>query len=354
MHLELFWTGWFIRGVGQLSLKSILITGAAAGALLSSTAAQGNETYVSVFGGSSSVDTDFSVGSFSTRSVFNEGSYKGTRIFGGNAILGALTKDLYSIRATYVERYALTYNYSFFSTVVSGFNEDLDNGFVVGAALGLDFMDGWRAELEASYRSYDVGGNHRVSGDQYYGSFYSGTLSFVGFLYLRNNYGVTVKSGLYTSGNPYIQQGSGNYIAYSGTFTQTISSDGDLSSFALMANVWLDFDLGEEIPLTPFIGAGLGMARLEASYRTQMTLPANTVGYSYTRPSFSVSYRAEDDAWVFAWQAGAGLAYQFGNGMSLSAQYRYFSTGDVDLPNQSVNIDAHEVLIGLSIPLGEL
>ena len=50
----------------------------------------------------------------------------------------------------------------------------------------------------------------------------------------------------------------------------TALSDGEVSAFSLMANVWYDIDLGNS-PITPFLGAGVGMAKVDVEHRGAMT-----------------------------------------------------------------------------------
>ena len=52
-------------------------------------------------------------------------------------------------------------------------------------------------------------------------------------------------------------------------------------------------------------------------------------------------------------QFGAGLAYEFPNGMRLSAQYRYFATSEADFgPGGEVKIESNDFLLGFTVPLG--
>jgi len=57
--------------------------------------------------------------------------------------------------------------------------------------------------------------------------------------------------------------------------------------------------------------------------------------------------------WVLAWQIGGGLSFNLGNNMSLSAQYRYFGTGEVTTPRgNTFAVQSHAALLGLTIPFG--
>jgi opacity protein-like surface antigen len=122
--------------------------------------------------------------------------------------------------------------------------------------------------------------------------------------------------------------------------TALINTSAEAETFALMANLWYDFNI-DSSPITPFVGAGIGAAKLSFDYSA-----------SYPTYSGSAVSQTGTDDWVFAWQLGAGLGYEFDNGMMLSAQYRYFATGDIEVAGQDVGLNSHEALIGLSIPLG--
>ncbi|NOQ45597.1 MAG: outer membrane beta-barrel protein, partial [Desulfobulbaceae bacterium] len=80
-------------------------------------------------------------------------------------------------------------------------------------------------------------------------------------------------------------------------------SDGDLKTQAFMFNGYYDVDTGS--PWTPFIGAGLGWAKVD------LDTPALPLG---------------DNDDVFAYQFMAGVAYIIDDQWSVDAQYRFFGT----------------------------
>jgi len=325
-----------------MKLKSVLATSAAAGALLGASAAHADHAYISVFGGWSSSDSDVSVGSFSASATATTTATRQFQGDGSKSFGPPTFSDTYDVS----DPFALTIDYysrQTFSSLVTaeGFIDEADSGFVVGGAVGMDFDDGWRFELEAAYRAFDIGERHVLAGYQSVGSYTYVRYSIAGYV---QNVGDT-----YTTADPYVITGSRS--GGTGTaITANANSDGDLTSFSLMANVWYDYQLGNS-PVSLIFGGGLGAAKLDLDYHARVTLPANTLG-SYTFPSVTTSTRRTADDWVFAWQAGAGLGYEFDGGMMLSAQYRYFSAGDIEVMGQDVGLSSHEALIGLSIPLG--
>ena len=137
---------------------------------------------------------------------------------------------------------------------------DYDNGIGVYTALGYDYGNNWRTELEFSYRSNDV---RHFAGDG---------LGFAGW--------------------------SGGTL------------NGDLQSYAVMANLLYDFDLGSD-RVTPYVGVGVGGAITEANFNGSS--PAGTI-------------MVDDGSKRLAYQGIAGLAFALAENLSFDVSYRYFGT----------------------------
>lgn len=146
------------------------------------------------------------------------------------------------------------------------FGSDADIGFALGGAVGVH-LDKWakglRAELEASYRRQDVGG-----------------------VWSSDN-------GPFTSG----------------------PIDANQSTFAIMANVWYDFDCGWKI--MPYAGGGVGWGR------------ARVDGALLTSNGTQDTFIDRENG--FAWQLGAGFNYEVQPGVNLGLGYRYFEGPTNDL-----------------------
>ena len=140
---------------------------------------------------------------------------------------------------------------------------DYDNGIGVYTALGYAYANGLRGELEFSYRDNDA---RHIPGDN------------AGF-----------------SGWP-------------------DGVDGGIRAYTVMANLIKDFDT--ESPLTPFLGIGLGGARLKADYRA-----SNPVALG--GPSTLV---VDDSTTRLAAQGIAGLSYALAEGLDFDLSYRYLIT----------------------------
>lgn len=142
---------------------------------------------------------------------------------------------------------------------------EYDRGFTIGGALGYQIQDQVRAEASLSYRTADV--------DQVGG----------------------ISAG----------------------------ASGDVNVTSLMANVYYDFDLG--LPVTPYLGAGLGLARVD--------LDAKLGGVS----------AKDDDDTAFSFSLMAGAAYRISDNLDLSLGYRYLGARAVF----DGNLNVSEILFGV-------
>ncbi len=107
---------------------------------------------------------------------------------------------------------------------------------------------------------------------------------------------------------------------------------GDASGWNGMVNVLYDFKTGT--PFTPYLGAGLGAARV--------SLEASPVGAS----------RIDDSDSAFAYQGIAGVGYRLNENAQVFADYRYFATTGLDFATAAgTSVDAdygnHTLMVGL-------
>ncbi len=94
---------------------------------------------------------------------------------------------------------------------------------------------------------------------------------------------------------------------------------GEATVDSLMINSWVDFTT--QSPFRPYMGLGLGAARL--------TL--DEAGFS------------DDDDIRFAYQAGAGIGLPIGNRLTISVGYRYFGMLDASLRAETLNPETDTV-----------
>lgn len=130
------------------------------------------------------------------------------------------------------------------------------------------------------------------------------------------------------SGEVEFERSSGSPLSY--------DLDGDVNAIFVLANLWIDVPLGEVI--RPYIGGGVGMGRLDADFST-------TAGDSVV----------DDSDWGFAYQLGAGIAFDLTPNMVVDVGYRFkainaelgvdeaaFAASETDADYRS-----HNLLLGL-------
>ena len=188
------------------------------------------------------------------------------------------------------------------------YNEDADTGFVLGGAIGTslsNWAEGLRAEVEVSYRRNDRDGEWFTSAD---------------------------------------------LGRFDGSATGNLS--GNVSNFAIMANVWYDVNMGWKA--VPYVGGGAGWAR---SHMDLLAVPTSVHDFAACQgPGPCASTDQERNG--FAYQLGAGFNYPVANGVNVGLGYRYFNGPNFDplfigknsLP-VPIDNDNHSVAANLSIAI---
>ena len=88
-----------------------------------------------------------------------------------------------------------------------------------------------------------------------------------------------------------------------------------------MANAYVD--LGTWWCMTPFIGAGVGGARVSITTSPTRASPTMAAARSRASPSATASSK-----WNLAWAVHAGLAYKVTPNFTVELAYRYLDMGD--------------------------
>ena len=91
-------------------------------------------------------------------------------------------------------------------------------------------------------------------------------------------------------------------------FRGPFEAGGDVTSFSVMGNIVSSLPLG---PLNFYVGGGIGIARVEAEWRS-------LAGISFPE--------VDDREDVFAWQLFTGFQYHLLEDLSAALGYRYFAT----------------------------
>lgn len=115
--------------------------------------------------------------------------------------------------------------------------------------------------------------------------------------------------------------------------------DGDISSLAFLLNAYYDFR--NSSAFTPFVTAGIGMARIDVD--------------DMAAPGFPMPAQSGHDT-VFAFQLGFGVSYAVSDRISLDVKYRYFKTqdpefdGDASDPGTTeAEYSSHNIYAGIRV-----
>jgi opacity protein-like surface antigen len=106
-------------------------------------------------------------------------------------------------------------------------------------------------------------------------------------------------------------------LSAQGNSTTNVSGHEDADTF--MGNIWYDFKLPQRQfrRFHPHVGAGIGLAQVGVH------------GLSWSQPPANI-FSVDDDQTLFAYQFGAGVAYDLAPNWIVSADFRYLATTDGD------------------------
>ena len=214
----------------------------------------------------------------------------GLRVFGGLNFAGDESFDG-RITTSSGTKGPTAYAYVFDGSV----DFDTDLGYVFGGAIAYDLGNGFVVDLEVAYRrnKLDIAG-----------------------------------AGLFGVQLTKIATPTKTTFYSYGTTASLMGTDGHVSAVSLMANAWYEFDTGTE--LTPFIGAGVGIAWVDIHDLVEFRAVSGTYAYTFTN-----GLHGDDSG--FAWQVGAGVAWEFDEDKAMTLEYRYFNGPEVK------NIRVHDV-----------
>jgi len=108
-------------------------------------------------------------------------------------------------------------------------------------------------------------------------------------------------------------------------FGGSVPVSGDVGLFTAMANGYVDLPIN--LPVTPYIGAGIGVGVVLADFRVNGT-------------------HVDDEDTQFAYNFMAGIVYHIQESLALKAGYRYVGTTDADIQGVDTEIGIHELVMG--------
>ncbi len=106
----------------------------------------------------------------------------------------------------------------------------------------------------------------------------------------------------------------------------TAAVNGDVTALAVMGNLLYDFATG--VAVTPYLGLGLGFARIAVD---------------------STDLGADDSDTVIAYQLKAGLSVPVSPTLALVGGYTYFATSDPTIEATTAEYSAHTLDVGLRL-----
>jgi opacity protein-like surface antigen len=107
---------------------------------------------------------------------------------------------------------------------------------------------------------------------------------------------------------------------------------GDTTNLAFLLNCYYDF--ANTSPLTPFLSAGLGIARFDVN--------------DFNFPGSGLPDTNENST-EFAYQLGAGLGYAVSEALTIDLKYRYFGTSDPEIDTSTFTYASHNFYAGLRV-----
>ncbi len=158
-------------------------------------------------------------------------------------------------------------------------NLELDDNITIYGAIGKYFQGGVRGELELATRTQDV---DSIDGD-----------------------------GLGFGGFPVSDE-----VAL-----------GDFTVTTLMVNVFKDFNVDAAGRLTPYLGAGIGAAKVRAEFDNIAFADVLDSGDS---PAAGYAVFTQSDDYTIALQGMAGLTFDFTDNMMIDVRYKYLGTGKAE------------------------
>lgn len=197
------------------------------------------------------------------------------------------------------------------------------SGVAKAEGTGMYLAPKFLMSIQSNYPTFQAG--HDEANEQYSQFTLGGALA-LGYDF-NSQFGVPVRAEV-----EYALRGNSEK---SWNYDKVFDLKGAWNASTLFLNLYYDFR--NSTAFTPYVGAGLGMA-------------FNYANYTLTAKDYNANF--DDHRTTFAWNVGAGVAYDITDNFAVDLGYRYVNLGyyEVDLPegakvkNQPSN---HEFMLGL-------
>jgi opacity protein-like surface antigen len=182
-------------------------------------------------------------------------------------------------------------------------------------------------------------------------SFGSAGIFGLGVGYKVNNWFRVDATGEYRGNSQFFGTDRITYVGGVGTDTYHATKN----EWVVLANAYVD--LGTWWCITPFVGAGVGGARVAINGFTDQSIALNGAGPAVA----GLAYGDNVAKWNFAWAAHAGLAYKVTPAFTVELAYRYLDMGDgrtgdlrafdgtnnINNPTTFKHITSHDLKLGV-------
>jgi opacity protein-like surface antigen len=202
------------------------------------------------------------------------------------------------------------------------FHNDIKSSPLFGVGVGYQFNNWLRFDMTGEYR----GDSTFLAQDRYPGG--------------NGTFNVNSNQAAITAGVP------GAFLPGTNEYTA------DIQSWVGLANAYID--LPNVLCITPWVGAGIGLASVSVNGLKDVNVPNK-----------SVFYGADHSQTNFAWAVYGGLSYDVNPSVTLDLSYRYLDLGDARsgtvtaYDNSSSysgvdinNIHSHDIMLGVRWKLG--
>lgn len=197
------------------------------------------------------------------------------------------------------------------------------SGVAQAEGTGMYLAPKFLMSIQNNYPTVEIGPNDVSEG---YSQFTLGGALALGYDF-NSQFGVPVRAEV-----EYALRGNSEK---SWNYDNILDLKGAWNASTLFLNLYYDFR--NSTAFTPYVGAGLGMA-------------FNYANYTFSARGYNANF--DDHRTTFAWNVGAGVAYDITDNFAVDLGYRYVNLGyyEVDLPeggkvkNQPSN---HEFMLGL-------